>query len=89
MILRLFLPLLFFASILFFPWWLSVFLALVLSIPHDAYEVLLGGVLMDALYGAPVPALFDLPIIFTLLFAAFFFAGAYLRPRLRIRDKSV
>ncbi len=79
---RLFLAALFFFSILFFPWWFSVFLAVLLVFFDTAYEVLLGGILIDGFYGASLPIFFHLPA-FTILFAAFFFIAEFLRPRLR------
>lgn len=78
---RLLVALLFFISILFFPWWVSVALALLLVSLARAYEVVLGGILMDALFGATLWSL--PPILFTCLFTLFFFGAEYVRPRLR------
>lgn len=44
---------LFFGSILFLPWWVSLPLGLLLLFFFGAFEVILGGFLHDSLYAAP------------------------------------
>lgn len=60
---------LFFASLFIFPWYVTVLLGGVLVVLWEAYfEVVLVGLLLDILFGAPVAALND----FSLIYATFF-----------------
>lgn len=65
------------ASIVWLPLWIAMIFLLVLVIRFRAYEVLLFGIAVDALYAAPVSVLFGLPIFFTLVFALFLIAAEY------------
>lgn len=56
-------------SAVLLPWWITVFLAVILLAYFKAYGVVVfGGILMDLLYGAPQPALFEFQYIYTLVF---------------------
>ncbi len=79
---RLSLALLFFGSILFFPWWVSVFLGVLLLFAGEGYEVLFGGVLLDVLYGAPLPFFFHFPALYTALFSLLFLFVRVVKPRM-------
>jgi hypothetical protein len=69
----------FFASILLGPWWLTVLTGIVVVSFCESYvPLILGGMLMDILFGAPVPVLFGLSFLYTAVFtvmalSAFFF----------------
>jgi hypothetical protein len=65
MVLRIFLNLCTLVSVLWFPWWLTIGFLVLLLAAARAYEVLFWGFILDALYGAPVPTFFNLPLLFT------------------------
>lgn len=66
---RTFLTAIFFVSVLFAPWWLSVALAVLLLSFFKAYfEVIVGGVIMDSVFGAPIMSLFNIEFLYTILF---------------------
>lgn len=76
-IVRVFLNVALAVSLVLLPWFVSLPFALVLLFRFRAYEILLWGVLADALYGAPVSVLGGLPIFFTLIFTLLFVAVEY------------
>ncbi len=70
---------LFFASIILAPWWLTVGVALVLlSRWNSVAVVVFGGVLMDLLYGSPVPFLFESALLYTSIFSVLALVSWYL-----------
>jgi hypothetical protein len=71
---------LFFTSILFAPWWLSVAVGCFLLTRYNAwFPVILGGLAVDMLYGAPVQSLQGYAFIYATLFAVLSLASMYLR----------
>ena len=67
---RIFLTIIFFVSVLFAPWWLSVLLAIILLSYFGAYfEVIVGGIVMDSMFGVPIIALFNTEFLYTIMFA--------------------
>ena len=72
----------FFASILFLPWFVTVALGVVLIAWYQAYlSVLIGGVLLDSMFGAPIAALGSFSFIYTALFACLSAVSYVLRRR--------
>ena len=71
----------FFISIFFFPWWVSFALATVLLLLKPTYEVLVGALLIDLLYGN-FETLSDVVISFTVGAALLFLLIHYLRDKL-------
>lgn len=49
------------------PWWIPLIAAVIILVRYNAYEVLLAGLVMDALYGAPIAGWYGIEFIFTLL----------------------
>ena len=80
--LRISLSVLFFASIFLFPWYISVLLSVVLLVLFNAYEVILGGLLLDTLYGTPILGYFDSESLFTLLFVILYILSFYIKKQL-------
>lgn len=79
---RIFLNVLIFLSILFFPWWITAFFALILLFSFEAAEVIIWGLLIDTLYGIPLAIFFHFTFVFTLLFMILFFVVQILKKRL-------
>ena len=69
-------------AVLFFPWWFVVIVALLLLIMYEAWEVLLWSIIFDMLYASPIPFYFNIPILFTFIFAVFFVAFSVFKRRL-------
>jgi hypothetical protein len=83
MVTRSIFSILFFLSIFFGPWWVSVLLGIGLLFYAESYEVIIGGFLMDILYGAPIPVYpFQGMYFFTILFLLLFIAIFYLKGHL-------
>ena len=60
----------FFSSIFLMPWWAVFFLGILFLALFQAYAlVVMGGVLMDLLFGIPEPAVFGFSYLYTLVFA--------------------
>ncbi|MDP3735576.1 MAG: hypothetical protein Q8R39_04070 [bacterium] len=73
-----------FTAAFFTPWWLVVpGAALLLFRYHSAYELIVLGVILDALYGLPVRQLGGFRFPFTVLCTLLFLMLEFLRPRLR------
>lgn len=73
-----------FVSALFYPWWVIFLVAIMGSILFDKYyEVLVAGIVLDLLYSAPTPFLFDIPLVFTIggviVFGVNMFSKRFLR----------
>ncbi|MES2014285.1 MAG: hypothetical protein V4437_00530 [Patescibacteria group bacterium] len=70
----------FFASACMCPWWLTVFLGVILlALFGNVPLVVIGGLLMDFIFGAPIPSLLGFSYLYAMLFL---FLGAlswYLR----------
>lgn len=88
MLIRVTLSLLFFSSIFFAPWQLTVMFAVLLLLYAESYEVLIGGLLMDILYGAPSPGYLHSTLIFTIVFTLLFIGVFYLKRQLVFYNNS-
>lgn len=82
MLVRILLSGLFFLSIFFFPWFVTVLLGLLLVVRYPAYEVVLGGLMLDFLYGASVPSFHIGPYLFTIFFSATLVLSIYIKQKL-------
>lgn len=65
---RLLLDSIFFLSIFLFPFWLVVSLGLMLFSFRNPLELVVGGFILDVLYGAPSAGPFGVPFFFTFFF---------------------
>jgi hypothetical protein len=81
---RLFAVTLLFFSVILLPWWVATALAVVLSTRYVAYEILVAGFLMDAMYGVAQSSFLGIelpfltgPFVFTLLFGVIFFVSVF------------
>lgn len=78
------LTVLFFVGIFLFPWWLTLALGISLLFFYQSYEVLLGALFSDLLYGTGVPLLFGLPYLTTGIFMLVALAIFLFRRRLLV-----
>lgn len=69
-------------SILFFPWWISLIIGLVLIMSCKAYEIIVWGLLFDALYGTSVNIFYNIQYLGTLVFFAFFLLSFALKRKI-------
>jgi len=80
---KIFFLLLYGISIVTLPWWVVVLVALVLISHFEAYVfAVLGGVVMDVMYGAPIHALADFSYLYTTVFLTLSCTAYILRVRL-------
>lgn len=82
MIVRITLNILLFLSILFFPWWVSLAIGLILLIRYTAYELLAYGFFADTVYGIPLPGLYNIQFLFTLVFFIALVASFYIKRKI-------
>ncbi|MDB5259580.1 MAG: hypothetical protein JWO73_788 [Candidatus Taylorbacteria bacterium] len=74
------------ALIAWAPWWLIILAMIAGGICFDVYyEVLIFGVMIDALYGTSGQGIFNLQIKYTLIAIPLFFIAIMLRKRLRTK----
>ena len=76
--------LLFFISIFLLPWWVTLLLGVFLLVVFESYEVVLGGAVIDLLYGAPVPFFGGVSFLATAVFLILSVGVFFLRRRLLI-----
>lgn len=79
---RVILNVIFIIAILFFPWWFTLFIGVLLLVGFEAYEVLVGGLVADILYSAPVPLFLEFQFMMTAIFALLFVFAYYLKKKL-------
>ncbi|OGG44282.1 hypothetical protein A2841_02800 [Candidatus Kaiserbacteria bacterium RIFCSPHIGHO2_01_FULL_48_10] len=73
----------FFASVIVGPWWISVMLGiLVVSTCRQYLPVIAGGILMDTLFGAPIPVLLGFDFLYTAVFSILAAGAFFLRARI-------
>ena len=70
-----------FISILFFPWWISLALGILLIAVCKSYEVLVWGLFFDALYGTPLDSLFGIEYVASVLFLFLFLVSFLVKKR--------
>ncbi len=58
----------FFAGIFMLPWWLTLLLGIFLLVWFQAYEVLIGAVFLDSIYGTATPLLGNSAYLSTIVF---------------------
>lgn len=59
----------FFLSVLFLPWWVSVFFGVVLLAVWRAYvSVILGAIILDVVFGSPLAVFGGFAYVYTLIF---------------------
>ena len=73
-----------FGSVLFLPWWVTLFAIAVFIALRFAPEVLFWGLALDLLYGAPLPSFFTVPLVCTLTAVVLFSAAELLKRRLTL-----
>jgi hypothetical protein len=80
---RFFLSVAFCISVLTLPWWVSTLLAIfLLAEGGSVILVILGGVCLDVLFGAPIASLYGFAYLYTALFASLALVALYLKTRL-------
>lgn len=73
----------FLLSALLLPWWATVLLGIAVIGIYRSYAVaIIGGIMMDLLFGIPQPALFGFAYVYTLLFAILSAVAFYLDRRI-------
>ncbi len=78
---------LFFLSIFISPWYITVILALTLIMIAPGYEIIIGGMILDFLYGVITPSLFFSPFSFTIFFLITYIFSHFIKKRLVIVSK--
>jgi hypothetical protein len=73
---------LFFLSIFFAPWYINIFFAIALTIVSSGYEIIIGGLIIDLIYGASVPEFFTSPFSFTIFFGILYFCSYFIKKQL-------
>lgn len=68
-------------SILYFPWWITIAIALLLLVLHNGVELLFWGVFADSLFGTQLLYFYDIQYLFTLLFFSLIFIAMYLKKK--------
>ncbi len=86
MIRRFIFTVLFFLSIFLFPWYLTVLFALALIIVSPGYEIVIGGLIIDFIYGVSVPSFFTSPFSFTIFFSLVYVASYFIKKYLVFYD---
>jgi len=75
--------LIFFGTILWGPWWLTVALAVfLLALWKSSATLIIGGMVADMLFNVPLAPLFNITFFYTLLFGFLIIIERYLRARL-------
>jgi len=73
----------FFFSVLFSPWWFVAILGLLLvAYTRDYAAVMVGGVVLDILHGAPIKTLYGLSYLYTAVFLIAILTRVVLQKRL-------
>lgn len=74
----------FFVSIVALPWFVSVPLGvLIIALWGASVEAVIGGIMLDSMFGAPIQALAGFPFLYTTLFLVLAL-GAFVMRRLMI-----
>jgi len=74
---------LFISLVAFVPWWLVVIFAIALSFYFpNYYEIIIAGILLDALYGAPQALFFNLTPFFSVASLIFFLLTSLLKKKM-------
>ena len=79
---RIFFTVIFFVSTFIFPWYITVLLALTLVVVAPGYEIIIGGLVLDFVYGAVVPSFFTSPFSFTIFFTLIYIGSYFIKKRL-------
>jgi len=66
----------------FVPWWFVLFLAVIVFFLYGAPELLIVGVVLDALHAEPQSTFFGSEFVFTLIFLALFILILQIKKRL-------
>mgnify|MGYP006929368560 CR=1 FL=1 len=68
-----------FESLLFFPWWLSLVIALLYLFLFKAYEVVALGFIADSLFAVPIASFSGFLYVYTVLFIILFLVISILK----------
>lgn len=70
--------------VLFTPWWVTLLLATIAAFSYPTFiEIIIIGVLLDLLFGAPGVSIVSFPIIHTLIAFAIYGVSVFIRARVR------
>lgn len=90
MIIRILTDVLFFGSVLFLPWWITLFIGILgLIFLENFWEIIVGGLLIDLVYGTPLPHLFSFELWGTVITSILFLLRLFIGDRLFKRQFSV
>ena len=74
-----------FVSILFFPWWITIFIGfIVVFLQKRFYEIIGLGMLCDLLYGTRSASLFGFNFFFTVGALALLYGAEYVKEKTRL-----
>lgn len=82
MVYRIIFTIIFFLSAFIFPWYATVFFSLLLIVVAPGYEIIVGGLVLDFLYGTSVPDFLTSPFSFTILFTFIYISSCIIKKRL-------
>jgi len=84
MYLRILADIIIFLSILFLPWWVTIFLVLFgIFFFNHFYEAIIAGILIDLLYGTRAEEFFGIWFLFFIIFSSIYFFGEKLKKNIR------
>jgi hypothetical protein len=73
-----------FLSAIIMPWWVTLPMAIFFALRFKSYyELIALGLILDALYGAPMPVFYGHILVFSLTCALIFVLLEFLKPQLR------
>jgi hypothetical protein len=82
MIKRIIFTILFFLSTFLFPWYVTIAFGIALVAVAPGYEIIIGGLVLDFVYGAVVPSFFTSPFSFTIFFVLIYIGSRIIKKRL-------
>lgn len=86
MIFRILTEIAFFLSIFLLPWFVTLLIGVTLLVYTAGYEVVVGGLVIDLVYGTGF-SVFHIPFFFTLLFSSLFVLSHILKRHLIVYTK--
>ncbi len=79
---RISINILLFISVLYFPWWLTILIGILLLSLHNGVELLFWGLFADALFGVPLESFYGVQYLFTLLFFILIVLAVYVKQKM-------
>ena len=79
---RISINILLFISTLYFPWWVTIAIGVLLLTLHTGVELLFWGIFADALFGTQLSYFYNVQYIFTLTFFVLIFIAVYIKRKM-------